>query len=104
LIHLRLAHPALSHGLLSLGRASDSSVAAFIREAEGERVLVVLNFGGKAVDRVEIDLASSLCNPSCRFEPLFGGQSVGITGKGSSLVVQHLAPRQGYAFRLLSRN
>jgi alpha-amylase len=103
LIHLRLAHPALSHGLLSLARASDSSVASFIRQAPGETVVVVLNFGARSLERVEVKLPSSLCGQSCRFEQLSGGHSVGITGNGASLIVRHLAPRQGYTFRLLGR-
>ena len=103
LIHLRLAHPALSHGVLSLASANDSSVASFIRQTEGEMVLVILNFGARSLDRVEINLPSSLCGQSCRFERLYGGQSVGISGKGASLTMLHLAPRQGYTFRLLGR-
>lgn len=103
LIHLRLAHPALSHGVLSLASANDSSVASFIRQTEGETVIVVLNFGARSVDRVEIDLSSNLCDKSCRFEKLSGGRSAGIAGQGASVIVRHLAPRQGYTFRLLGR-
>jgi glycosidase len=103
LIHLRLTHPALSHGLLSLASADDSSVASFIRSARDETVLVVLNFGGRSLDRVEIKLTSSSCVESCRFEQISGAPSVRIAGKGASVIVQHLAPRQGYAFRLLGR-
>ncbi len=54
LIALRNARPALSEGTLTLGEQAAPSVLAFVRESEGERVLVLANFD----DETQVDTSA----------------------------------------------
>ena len=54
LIALRNAHPALAEGTLELTPQANPAVLGFIREAEGERVLVLANFD----DETRIDTSA----------------------------------------------
>lgn len=49
LIHFRNAHAALSHGRLVLASTNDQRVAAFVRQTNGDRMLVVINFADSAI-------------------------------------------------------
>jgi len=62
LVQLRAAHPALSYGDLARVKASSRTVAAWIRSAADERLLVIHNLGREPVADVAFDLASGpLC-------------------------------------------
>ncbi len=54
LIALRNARPALSEGTLTLEEQAAPSVLAFVRESEGERVLVLANFD----DETQVDTSA----------------------------------------------
>ncbi|WP_224364542.1 alpha-amylase family glycosyl hydrolase [Hyalangium versicolor] len=73
LIHVRRASPALRLGTLRpLARSSEApSVVAFLREAEGERVLVVHNLGAAPAS-----MSQSL--PAAPMEPLFLDPDVSV--------------------------
>jgi len=85
LIHLRAGSPALRRGaitVLSPGAAS-SSVLAFVREADGERVLVVHNLGNNEAVAGPWEL------PATSLEPIFAsvdGASAKATGTVSVAV------------------
>jgi glycosidase len=54
LIHLRNEHSALSTGQLAVGTANDPAVAAYVRRAPTETVIVIANFGAYAVPNVSV--------------------------------------------------
>ncbi len=58
LIHLRIEHSALGTGDLAVGTASDAAVAAFIRRSPAETVIVIANFGARAVPQLNATLDS----------------------------------------------
>jgi alpha-glucosidase len=47
LIEIRRAHPALATGSYCSLDAGDPDVLAYLREADGERIAIALNFGGE---------------------------------------------------------
>jgi alpha-amylase len=62
LIALRAAHPALAHGSWTPLAASDPAVAASLRQAGGETLVVVANLGETALSGVGLSLdAGPLC-------------------------------------------
>jgi alpha-amylase len=106
LIHLRLSHPALSSGDLTVLPANDTSVAAFMRRSETETAVIVVNFGSGRAGRVEVLLDRSLCATyTCRLEPLFGQARAEIeyrAAAGATWVTVHdLEARQGVVMRLV---
>lgn len=105
LVHLRLAHPALSSGNLALMQTNDSSTAAFARRAESETVLVALNFSDRPIARLDAALDPTLCaRHACRLEPLLGDAQASVreTVPGIwTLSVQGIGPRQALIVRLL---
>lgn len=54
LIALRNAHPALARGTLTLEDQESPSVLALVREAEGERLLVLANYD----DETQVDTSA----------------------------------------------
>ena len=54
LIHLRNAHEALSRGRLLVASTNNQRVAAFIRQARTESMLVVLNFGDAVIANLTV--------------------------------------------------
>lgn len=62
LIRLRTAHPALAHGDWTVVEASDRSINAYLRQADGETVLVVANLGDAPIAGPVLKLkAGPLC-------------------------------------------
>lgn len=62
LVNLRVAHPALAAGSFTRVEASSRSVAASVRTATGEQLLVLQNLGREAAENVTLDLdAGPLC-------------------------------------------
>ena len=107
LVQLHTEHPALAHGSFTALKASAGSVAAFLRQADDELLLVVLNFGAAAVDRMTLELAASELAPGTyRLESLLGdAQGAELTvGTAGSVVgyapLATLAPQTGYVFKL----
>ena len=103
LITLHTTNPALRGGAFVPLRTSNGAVAAFLRQAADETVLVVLNFSKVAASNVTLDLAkSTLGAGDYQLAPLLGEQAsapltVGdggdITG---SMPWPSLAPQTGY--------
>ena len=108
LIHLRNQHPALNVGDLTVETASDNAVAAIVRHASNETVLIALNFGDRAVDRVGVTLAPRLGGGrTYRLEPLYEDPAsacvpLGISSDGAAVTLGHVAPRSLCAFRVVS--
>ena len=75
LIHLRNQHSALNAGDLAIGNASDPAVAAIVRHAPQETILIALNFRDRSIDRVSISFASALRGRTLRLEPLYSDPS-----------------------------
>jgi alpha-amylase len=107
LIQLHTEHPALAYGSFTSLKASAGSVAAFLRRADDELVLVVLNFGQAAVEGTMLELAASDVPPGIyRLEPLLGEQQGAelTIGAGGSVTgyapLATLAPQAGYVFKL----
>lgn len=62
LIALRAAHPALAHGDWAAVDASNRNVDAYLRQADGETVLVVANLGDQPVEGPSLNLETGpLC-------------------------------------------
>jgi len=103
LIGLRLRHPALRRGDLTLASASDSAVAAFVRRDSTETVAVVLNFGGRALDRLDVRFAAPVCGgASCRLEPLFGApRPAGARLDGNAVTLRNVGAHESYVFRVV---
>jgi alpha-amylase len=108
LVHLHTTNPALGHGNFTPLEASNTSVAAFVRQADAEAVLVVLNFDKQPVAGATLTLArSDLAVGSYQLQPLLGGKpaatlTVGADGALASYVpLATLAPRTGYIFKLV---
>lgn len=63
LIGLRHDHPALAHGDLVPIKAKERSVVAFARQAGDDRVLVIINYGRKAVDDAGLSAETTTIPP-----------------------------------------
>jgi glycosidase len=107
LVHLHTQHPALGQGTFTLLKSNTPSVAAFLRQAGDEAVLVVLNFGDEPADTVTVSgTASKLAAGEYRADPLLGDEpGAHLTiGPGGALAdytpLATLAPRTGYIFSL----
>ncbi|HSH79470.1 MAG TPA: alpha-amylase family glycosyl hydrolase [Herpetosiphonaceae bacterium] len=107
LIHLHRTHPALGHGSMTPLKAGNGAVAAFVRQAEDEAVLVLLNFGSAAKEGVTVSVeGSELAEGTYQLQPLLGDAAgaplaVGPNGAIAEAVpLATLAPRTGYIFQL----
>ncbi len=108
LIHLHVAHPALAHGAFLPLDASERPVAAFIRRAEAETLLVVLNFGREPITSAALSAdATTLPAGTYDLAPLLGDEAappltVGTDGAITAYVpLQTLEPRTGYVFAIV---
>jgi glycosidase len=108
LIHLHIGTPALAHGSFAALKSSSPSVAAFVRQAQGQAVLVVLNFGRQPVASPTLALAQSdlpvgsyqpqsLLGDSAAAAPLTVGAGGAIAGYTP---LPALPARTGYVFML----
>jgi glycosidase len=107
LINLHTTTKALSMGALVPIKTSDGAVAAFLRAATDETILVVLNFSKVAAEGVTLDLNGSQLAPGIyKLAPLLGDQAgaqltVGASGNINGYApVPSLAPHTGYIFKL----
>ena len=102
LIHLHWTYPSLSHGDFLPLTTNERNVVAYLRRAEHETALVVLNFGNAAITGATLDgAASGLTEGAYALAPIFGeaefGDLAAFTGgavAGYALPV--LAARTGY--------
>ena len=100
LIALRSANPALAHGDWTPVDGDDRSINAYLREADGQTVLVVANLGDSPIDRPTLSLeAGPLCGVMTA-TALLGDTAVrpplvSATGGFDGYVpVERLGPRQ----------
>jgi glycosidase len=92
LIHFRNAHPALGSGDLAVGSASDSTVSVFLRRGPGETLLIVLNFGLRAVSQGTATMAPESGNfPTGLFERIYADPSNGCAPELSILSLTSVA-------------
>jgi alpha-amylase len=100
LIHLHTAHPALAHGSFVPLDTDSGSVAAYLRQADGETILVVLNAGKAMAEDVVLTDTGSLPPGDMALIPLLADEeplSVSVTGEGE-LTLPQLPPKSGYLF------
>jgi glycosidase len=107
LIHLHTEHPALAQGSFTAFKSSSVALSAFLRQTEGETVLVVLNFGKEAVNGATLTLdKSDLAAGTYTATPLLGDTpgaalTVGADGSISAYApFPSLTPQTGYIFTL----
>jgi glycosidase len=106
LIQLRADHPALAHGDWMPVDVSAPGVDAYLRQADGETVLVVANLGDQPADDVALSLASGdLCGTPSVASLLGAGpvRSPAITSTGGFygyVPVDRLGARETLAIRL----
>ena len=106
LIQLRAAHPALSRGNSTPVDTSSRAVNAYLRQADGETILVMANLGTEPVVSPALTLdAGPLCGTPAT-EALLGANAVrppSITSTGgfeAYVPVDRLGPRETLAIRL----
>ncbi|MFV9506491.1 MAG: alpha-amylase family glycosyl hydrolase [Oscillochloridaceae bacterium umkhey_bin13] len=113
LIHLHIQNPALANGRFVPLTGGPSPVAAFLRIADEEAVLVVINVGLEPLEAVALDLASSsLMVGSYSLEPLFGlppdAPGTLVIGPGGTtqgfVPLATLPAQQGFVLRLTPIN
>ena len=106
LIHLRMNHTALGSGDLAVGTASDAAVAAFIRRSAAETVIVIANFGARAVPQLNVTLdpgnGATLTGRLERIyeDPVNGCAADASIGGNSSVSLAQIAPYGLCVFRL----
>jgi glycosidase len=103
LIHLRNAHSALSSGDLSVATASDAAVTAFVRRSTAETIVIIANFGARALPRVDVTLESGSAPLSGRLEQI--NEDPGCAPEASiaangSVSLRQVAPYGLCVFRL----
>jgi len=106
LIHLRSQHPALNAGDVALGNSSNPAVAAVVRHAPEETILIALNFGDRVIDRVGIAMASALRGRLFRLVPLYSDPSSAcqvILIEDGAVTLGAVAAHSLCAFRILDR-
>ncbi len=107
LIHLHSAEKALGQGDFTPFTSSDDGVAAFVRQAGDEAIMVVINFAQKPTEGLTLSLeASELAPGTYRLEALLGDApgadlTVGAGGQVAGYApLASLAPRSGAIFKL----
>ncbi|HEY6089962.1 MAG TPA: alpha-amylase family glycosyl hydrolase [Gemmatimonadaceae bacterium] len=106
LIHLRNAHSALGTGELVVGTANDPALAAFVRRSPTETILVIANFGARAVPKPSVTMDSGSGTPlTGRLELIHEDPSNGcapdaVVAAGGSATLGQIAPYGLCVFRL----
>jgi alpha-amylase len=106
LIHLRKEHAALGTGDLTVGSANDAATAVFARRSPSETVVVMLNFGDRAISRTEVALTlAGGAAPTDRLLRIYEDPSGGCpselsVGANAPLAVGPIAPYGLCVFRL----
>jgi alpha-amylase len=106
LIRLRNEHSALGTGGLTVGTASDAAIAAFVRRSPTETVIVIANFGARAVSRVNVTFDPADAGPLAgRLErihedPIDGCAPEASIGANRSVALGQITPYGLCVFRL----
>jgi alpha-amylase len=106
LIHLRNEHSALGSGDLTVASASDAAVAAFARRSSEETIMVLINFGARAIPGVTAALRSGAI-PRALFERIYEDPSSGCSpeiavGDNNSVALGQIAAYGLCVFRLVA--
>jgi alpha-amylase len=106
LIHLRNEHSALGSGDLTVASASDAAVAAFARRSSEETIIVLINFGARAIPEVTAGLGSGAI-PKGSFERIYEDPSSGCSpeiavGDNNSVALGQIAAYGLCVFRLVA--
>jgi glycosidase len=106
LIHFRSAHSALSDGVLAAASANDAASSAFVRSTAGETILIALNFGDRAIDKLAVTLSSAVLGSApYRLESLYADPQDGcirgaISADGKSVTLSSIAAHGFCAYGL----
>jgi len=102
LIRLRQDNPALGRGSFELVEAGDERVLAYLREADGQRLLVLINVSGDRVDESWFMQASAVgVEPGDRLPEFLTGLPVLWNEDQSGFQMLHgLLPHTGYVLDL----
>lgn len=106
LIHLRNAHSALGIGALVVGTTNEPAVAAFTRRSAAETILVVVNFGARAVQAPSVSMDSGSGTPlTGRLELIHDDPSNGcapnaVIAANGAVKLGQIAPHGLCVFRL----
>jgi alpha-amylase len=106
LIHFRNAHSALSNGVLVFALANDAASSAFVRSNAEETILITLNFGDHAVNKLAVSLSPAVEGSGAnRLEPVYADPQDGCIGgaistDGKSVTLSSIAAHGFCAFRL----
>ena len=106
LIHLRLAHRALSSGDIELLDSADPHVAAFVRHSEKESFIVVLNFGEQSIAAAQVGIPKA-ASVRLSFPTLtvYGPPGIGHRPSGPpgqrDVTFTDLMPHQGYILQVV---
>lgn len=104
LIHLHTDHPALAQGSFIPLETEVGSVAAYLRQADGEPILVVLNAGKAEAADVVLTLGNTLPAGEVTLTPLLPESedlSVRVSGEGT-VTLPVLASKTGNVFEVQS--
>lgn len=104
LIHLHTSHPALAHGDFIPLETDAGSVAAYLRQADGETILVVLNAGKAEAEDVALSIGETLPPGEISLTSLLPARedvSVRVSGEGT-VILPVLASNTGYVFEVRS--
>jgi neopullulanase len=93
LLKLRKDHPALRRGTTTELLATDA-VLAFSRQTEGERLLIILNFGTKTTS---LPLPADAADPGAEFERLYGE---GRSHREAAITIIEVRAEQAVVFRV----
>ena len=98
LIHLHTSHPALAHGSFVPLATDVGSAVAYLREADGETILVVLNAGTSAVESITLIVGDALPAGDVRLTPLLpDDEAFAVTiGPDGTTALPPLSSKTGY--------
>jgi glycosidase len=100
LIHFRNAHSALSDGVIKVASANDSAGSAFVRSTADETILITLNFGDHAVDKLAVALPPTVAGSAAYRLEQDGCTGGAISTDGKSVTLSSIAAHGFCAFRL----
>jgi len=107
LIRLRNSHSALNRGMLTMVATNDAggTIASWLRSDGEERVLVVVNFGGRAVADLKAMVSPTVSGGGYRLESLYE-DPVGSCGRpaisvdGTAVTIASIAAHGGCILRI----
>ena len=90
LIHLRSAHPALQTGTYTLVESGSRAVYSFLRQSEGETLLVLINLSKNPVSEYGLSLSASFSGAQAAL--VAGDGTLAQPGDSTYVPLAELAP------------